>query len=147
VFRLDVVDLNLAGMAQYSPVKPWAYKKRSSDGRISADVLTYIDGARPTGPIEEECWQAARKYASTCNHYGVQDAPRKRRSPSMTAGAWAGTVIHTHMGQVCVKVTQERWDKTRKMVRNIWQEYSDRQTELPVEGLGKTLLGDSTTSS
>jgi hypothetical protein len=60
----------------------------------------------------------------------------KRRPPSMTAGACAGTVIHTHMGQVCVKVTQERWDKTRKMVRDIWQEYNDRQTEFLVEVLG-----------
>jgi hypothetical protein len=141
VFRWDVVELNLPVMSQYSPAKPWVYKKRSSDGRIAADVLTYIDDARPTGPSEEECWQAARKYASTCNHYGVQDAPRKRRPPSMTAGAWAGTVIHTHMGQVCVKVTQERWEKTRKMVRDIWQEYSDRQTEFPVEVLGEDSAG------
>jgi hypothetical protein len=59
----------------------------------------------------------------------------------MTAGAWAGTVIHTHMGQVCVKVTQERWDKTQKMVRDIWQEYSDRQTEFTVEVLGEDSAG------
>jgi hypothetical protein len=59
----------------------------------------------------------------------------------MTADAWAGTVIHTHMGQVCVKVTHERWDKTWKMVRSIWQEYSNRQTELPVEVLGEDSAG------
>jgi hypothetical protein len=67
VFRWDVVELNFPGMPSYSPSKPWFYKKRSSDGRIAADVLTYIDDARPTGPSEEECCQAARKYASTCN--------------------------------------------------------------------------------
>jgi hypothetical protein len=65
VFRWDVVELKLPGMAQYSPAKPWVYKNRSSDRRIAEDVLTYIDDARPTGPSEEECWQAARKYAST----------------------------------------------------------------------------------
>jgi hypothetical protein len=135
VFRWDEVELNLPGMAQYIPAKSWVYKKRSSDGRIAADVLTYIDDACPTVPSEEECWQAARKYASTFNHYGVQYAPRKRRPPSMTA------VIQTHMGQVCVKVTQERWDKTRKMVRDIWQEYSDRRTEFRVEGLGEDSSG------
>jgi hypothetical protein len=106
VFRWDVIELNLPGMPSYSPSNPWVYKKRSSGGRKAADVLNYIYDARPTGPSEEECWQAAQKYASTCNHYGVQDAPRKRRPPSMTAGAWAVTVIHTHMDQVCVKVTQ-----------------------------------------
>jgi hypothetical protein len=147
VSRWDVVELNLPDMAQYSPAKPWVYKKRSSDGRITEDVMTYIDDARPTGPIEEECWQAARKYASTCKHYGVKDAPRKRRPPSTTAGAWAGTVINTHMGQVCVKVTQERWDKTRKMVCDIWQEYSDRRTELPVEVLGEDSAGGGSTTS
>jgi hypothetical protein len=45
------------------------------------------------------------------------------------------------MGQVYVKVTQERWDKTRKMVHDIWQEYSDRQTEFPVEVLGEDSAG------
>jgi hypothetical protein len=65
VCRWEVIELNLPGMPIYSPSKPWVYKKRSSDGRIAADVLTYIDDARPNGPSEEECWQAARKYAST----------------------------------------------------------------------------------
>jgi hypothetical protein len=53
VFRWDVVELNLQGMPHFSPAKPWVYKKLSSDGRIAADVLTYIDDARPTGPSEE----------------------------------------------------------------------------------------------
>jgi hypothetical protein len=55
VFRWDVVELNLPGVPSYSPSKPWVYKNRSSDGRIYADVLTYIDDARPTGLSEEEC--------------------------------------------------------------------------------------------
>jgi hypothetical protein len=59
----------------------------------------------------------------------------------MTAEAWADTVIHTHMGQICVKVTQERWDKTLNMVRDIRQEYSDRKTEFPVEVLGEDSAG------
>jgi hypothetical protein len=141
VFRWDVVELNLQGMPSYSPSKPWVYKKRSSDGKISADVLTYIDDARPTGPSEEKFWQAARKYASTCNHYRVQDTPRKWRTPSMTTGDWAGTVIHTHMDQVCVKVTQGQWDNTRKMVRDIWQEFSDRRKEVPSDVLGEDSAG------
>jgi hypothetical protein len=67
VFRWDMVELNLPGMRSYITSKHWVYKKRSNDERIAADVLTYIDYARPTGPSEEECWQAARKYASPCN--------------------------------------------------------------------------------
>jgi hypothetical protein len=88
VFLWDVVELNLPGMAQYSPAKPWVYKKRSSDGRIAADILTYIDDARPTGPSEEECWKAARKYASTCNHHGVQDARGSAGLPPRQQGLW-----------------------------------------------------------
>jgi hypothetical protein len=53
VFRWDVVELNLPGMPRYSLAKPWVYKKRSSDGRIAAGVLTYINDSRPTGPSEE----------------------------------------------------------------------------------------------
>jgi hypothetical protein len=128
VFRLDLLRMSI-----YSPSKPLIKNNRSRNGRIAADFLTYIDDARPTGPSEEECWQAARKYASTCNHYGVQDAPRKNRTTSITAGAWAGTVIHTNMDQVCVKVTQKRLDKTRKMVCDIWQEISDRWKEVQSE--------------
>jgi hypothetical protein len=56
VFWWDVVELNLPGMPSYSPSKPWVYKKRSSDGRIAANVLNYSDDAHPTGPSEEECW-------------------------------------------------------------------------------------------
>jgi hypothetical protein len=53
VFRWDVVERSLPGMPIYSPSKPWVYKKLSSDGRIAADIMTYIDDARPTGPSEE----------------------------------------------------------------------------------------------
>jgi hypothetical protein len=133
--------MNLPGMPSYSPSKPWVYKKQSSDGRIAADVLTYIDDALRNGPSEEECWQAARKYTSICNHYGVQDAPRKWCPPSMTAGAWADTVIHTNMDQVCVKVTQTRWDKACNMVRDIWQEFSDRRKQVLSEVLGEDSAG------
>jgi hypothetical protein len=52
-FRWDVIELNLPVMQSYIPSKPWVYKKRSSDGRIAADVLTYIDDAHPTGPSDE----------------------------------------------------------------------------------------------
>jgi hypothetical protein len=45
------------------------------------------------------------------------------------------------MDQVCVKVKQSRWDKTRNMVRDIWQEFSDRRKEVPSEVLGEYSAG------
>jgi hypothetical protein len=55
VFCWDVVKLNLPGMPSYFPSKHWVYKKRSGDGIIEADEVTYINDARPTRPSKEEC--------------------------------------------------------------------------------------------
>lgn len=46
----------------------------------------------------------------------LQDAARKRRKASQHPGAWAGTVIHTDGEEVCVLVSQEKWDKTRRWI-------------------------------
>jgi hypothetical protein len=51
VFRWDVVELNPPDMPQYSPAKPWVYKKHYTDGRIAADVLTYIDVPALLDPV------------------------------------------------------------------------------------------------
>ena len=122
VFRYDKVELNLPGALGYDPSMPWIYKLRLSDGRIAADLLVFVDDARPTGPSEEECWQATRKFASTCNHFGIQDAPRKRRPPRLDPGAWAGSVVHTDGGEVGVKVSQAKWEKTRKIIHRMVSE-------------------------
>jgi len=64
-------------------------------------------------------WQAARAYASCCARLGVQDASRKRTSPSETPGPWAGMVTHTDGGRVCGKVSQEKWEKTKRLVMEL----------------------------
>jgi hypothetical protein len=125
VFRYDKIELNLPGSESYNPSMPWVYKLRLSDGKIAADLLIFVDDARPTGPTEEECWQATRRFASMCNHYGIQDAPRKRRPPSLTPGAWAGSVVHTDGGEVGVRVSQDKWDKTRTIIRRMASELDD----------------------
>jgi hypothetical protein len=125
VFRYDKVELNLLGSENYNPSMPWVHKIRLRDGKIAADLLIFVDDARPTGPSEEECWQAARRFASACNHCGVQDAPRKRRPPSLTPGAWAGSVVHADGGEVGVRVSQDKWDKTRKIIRRLADELDE----------------------
>ncbi len=55
VFRYDKVELNLPGSADYDPSMPWVYKLRLDDGKIAADLLIFVDDARPTGPTAEEC--------------------------------------------------------------------------------------------
>jgi hypothetical protein len=85
----------------------------------------------PLGPVMK----------SSGRYFKSKDVPRKRRPPSVEAEAWAGTMIHTNMDQVCVKVTHTQWNKTRKMVHDIWQDFSDHQREVPSEVMGGDSAG------
>ena len=46
----------------------------------------------------------------------MQDVSRKRTSPSQAPGPWAGTVTHTIWGRICRTVSQEKWDKTKRLI-------------------------------
>ena len=47
----------------------------------------------------------------------MQDAAWKQRAPSVTPGAWAGTIIKSVDGRVEHLVSQERWDKTKAKIK------------------------------
>jgi hypothetical protein len=47
---------------------------------------------------------------------GIQDASRKRREVSQTPGAWAGAVITTDGKQVGITISQDRWEKTKRIL-------------------------------
>jgi hypothetical protein len=79
IFRWGRVRLNLPGSENYNPSLPWVSKVRAEDGKIAADLFTFMDDLRPTGPSKKEAWAAGRRAASILNHLGIQDAPRKRR--------------------------------------------------------------------
>jgi len=49
IFRWDYVRLNLPGSGGYDPSLPWVSKVREEDGRIAADLFTFVDDLRPTG--------------------------------------------------------------------------------------------------
>jgi hypothetical protein len=93
------------------------YKVRS-DGHIASDVFLYVDDGRLTGHDEEQCWQAARRFCSMCSYLGIQDASRKRTTPSQTPGPWAGSVVHTK-DQLVALVSQKKWDKTKSMINEL----------------------------
>ena len=118
IFRWDRLELNLPGMIDYDPSKAWVCKVRK-DGTVACDVFIYVDDARYCGPTETECWKATQRGATILAKLGLQNAPRKTRPPGMTNGAWAGSVVHTDQGEVVKLVTQERWTKTREMIRDI----------------------------
>jgi hypothetical protein len=75
---------------------------------VAADLFIYMDDLRPTGPNTEECWRASRKGAVTCNHLGIQDAPRKRRAASKIVGSWAGSMVYTDDEESGVRVLVAR---------------------------------------
>jgi hypothetical protein len=54
VFRWDRVRLNLPGAEAYRPDLPWVSKVRDSDGRVAADVFSFVDDLRPTGPTKRD---------------------------------------------------------------------------------------------
>mmetsp|Transcript_15422 Transcript_15422/g.21970 ORF Transcript_15422/g.21970 Transcript_15422/m.21970 type:complete len:634 (+) Transcript_15422:1647-3548(+) len=136
MFRWDTVVLNLPGMMEYDPSKPWVAKVRYDDGKVACDVFIYVDDVRTVGPTEPECWQVSRTVASKLNWLGLQDAAWKRRPPSQEPGAWAGSIVHSSNGRVEVMVLQERWVKTKKIIRWIQDQVRDSNTVefKPLEG-------------
>ena len=134
-FHWDKVKQNLPGTEGYDPSRPWLYKVRR-DGRMAADLHVYIDDVRVTGPDEEITWKASSQVAKCCSWLGLQDAARKRRQPSQSPGAWAGSIIST-TPVLTKSVTQERWDKTRKRIRWIAKELGMKEAG-PLENVPDT---------
>ena len=77
---------------------------------LAGDVVTFVDDLRANGSDADGAWQVARWFASRLQFLGIQDAPRKRRAPSRTPGAWAGAVFKTSEEAVTKTVMQAKWD-------------------------------------
>jgi len=116
-FRFDAVQFNIPGAPDYNPRLPWVFKLRTEDGKIANDLFVYVDDVRTTGDSYDSCWLTSRTVASRYNYLGLQDAPRKRRAPSVEAGPWAGSTIHTVGERVTVTVTMDRWRKAQQMIQ------------------------------
>jgi hypothetical protein len=53
----------------------WVRKLRS-DGVLAADLQTYLDDFRTSGPTEFDCWKASQRVSSVLGSVGIQDTPR-----------------------------------------------------------------------
>eukprot|EP00956_Cyclotella_meneghiniana_P004556 scaffold5607_cov45-Cyclotella_meneghiniana.AAC.4 len=113
-FQWERVVLNLPGNPKRNPKLPWVYKLRA-DGLIAAEAFIYVDDCRVVAATRIQAWWAARRLASTLSNLGLQDAARKRTTPSEQPGPWAGSVAHTK-GGVFLLVTPEKWEKTKSVV-------------------------------
>jgi hypothetical protein len=126
-FHWDRVEFNLPGSKGYRSDLPWVMKIRC-DGHLATEVYVYVDDGRVTGHSAEQTALGARAYGAGCTRLGVQDASRKRTTPTHTPGPWAGTVTHTDAGEVIGMVLQEKWDRTKALI----QELSDLLANPPL---------------
>ena len=119
--RWDSVKMNLPGDKDYDPTMPWVYKWDELNGRLASHFSCYIDDIRGMGGTEEVCRRATRRVASWVNYLGQQDAPRKRRPPSRTPGAWAGAMCLSKEDGLYVTCSQKKWEKARAIISH-WHE-------------------------
>ena len=118
----DKVVLNLPGSRAYDPGMPWVYRIKSETGEMAGFFETYVDDIRTGGNSEDHCFQVARQVAARTNYLGQQDAPRKRRRPSQTPGAWAGAmVVHRKEEGLFVTCSQDKWSKGRGYVEELYE--------------------------
>lgn len=116
-FHWSYARLNLPGTPNYTPTQSW-FSKIREDGRVAADVFTFVDDERITGPDEDLTWKAGHRLACIQAYLGIQDAARKLRRCSQEPGAWAGSVVHVlpEFG-VCVLTSPEKWDKLKSILK------------------------------
>jgi hypothetical protein len=130
-YRWDVVRMNLPGKTDYDPTLPWVSKIRLGDNCIACDVVIFVDDLRVTGPTKSEAWQASQRAAALLNHLGIQDAPRKRRDGSQAPGAWSGCVLRMDQAGVFVYVSQEKWEKTKRLLDEVMDLITTDPTKIP----------------
>ena len=116
------VRLNLPGMPNYDPTHPHVYKWNGAVERVAGDVVTFVDDTRVCGYSKENAWQVVRRVASILQYLGIQDAPRKRRPPSQSPGAWAGSLQSVEDKTVGISVTQAKWVKGQVIIRALVKE-------------------------
>jgi hypothetical protein len=114
-FRWFGVILNLPATPRYRPAMPWVYKSRR-DGLIANDCFLYVDDNKMTGPTALDCWRGASRFSSGLTHLGIQDAKRKRTSPTLNPGPWAGSVLHTEGGLHALS-SAKQWSKAKELIK------------------------------
>lgn len=115
------VKLNLPGSSNYDPRLPWISKVKDVKGQVlvAALLVSYVDDLRVAGVNESDCWKVMHHISSRLGYLGLQFAARKSRPPSLTPGPWAGSVVHTADGKVCVSCTPLKWSKAKAIILNL----------------------------
>jgi hypothetical protein len=129
-FRWHMVVLNLPGTGSYDTKMPWVYKQQK-DGVIANDCFIYLDDNKLTGSTPLECWKSGCRFSLKLTNLGVQDAKRKRTSPTLTPGPWAGSVVHMK-GGIFSLVSAKQWAKTKELIAELLHLLDTREdSQLP----------------
>lgn len=112
------LETNLPGDKNYRAGDPWIQRLRSN-GDMSGELVAYVDDLRIVGASLDHCWECLKRVSCYTTFLGMQDAVRKRRPPSQSPGPWAGVVAGTD-GRPYVTITQERWDKTKRILEELY---------------------------
>ena len=116
-FAWEKVVLNFPGTIDCDFKRPWVYNK-SRYGLLAADLFIHVDDGWPIVPTETLCWEAYRRWGSTCSWLGIQDASRKVQPPSQSPGTWSGTVTN-NQDVLHGLVLQERRYKTWRLIAQL----------------------------
>jgi hypothetical protein len=117
------VVCNMPGTKDYDPGKPWVFKVRF-DGELACEVYIFIDDCRICAPTARLAWEAGSRLAKLITKYGLQVALRKFRPPSQKPSAGSGVVVVVTGEDVYVKVSDERWTKTKERIGWIREQVS-----------------------
>ena len=124
-FRYDRVIFNLPGTEDFDPSRPSVAKWDDINDCLAGDISPYIDDLRGAGMCRDHAWQTGHRAASRLQYLGMQDAPRKRRPPTKSPGAWAGGVHRISKTSITKTVTQDKWDKGRGYAKELVDAYEN----------------------
>ena len=119
LFRWDEVVVNLPGTIEYDVRYPRVYLWDKISKIICPILKAYIDDIRAGTASIELCRKVIRWVVSKLQYYGFQDAARKRTAPHCGEVPWAGTILDTTDGEVSRRVTQEHWDKSKELIKEL----------------------------
>jgi hypothetical protein len=77
--------------------------------QIAGDIIAFVDDLRASGATIEQAWHNAR----------IPEATRKRRPPTRSPGAWAGSVFRTTSTSVKKTVSLDKWNKAKHLIATL----------------------------
>jgi hypothetical protein len=108
------------GLCDFDPTRPKVMKWDSKNNWIVCDLVVFVNDLRGSVPSVELTWAVYQVVASRIQYLGIQEASRKRCPPTRTPGAWAGGGFKMSATHVSITVSQDKWEKGKKLINDLW---------------------------